>query len=106
MSVSDVVIERYGADIRIGEKCSRGFIQAKNPENPDIVRKPLGAGIANDESYLLIAESDAFPCTDGEKMLHCGGLVYEILRIEPIMFGNELSHWEAVMRLRGRETNV
>lgn len=106
MSVSDEVIMRFGADIRIGDTCSKGIIWPKAPDNSYITRKPLAQGVANDESYMLIAASDAMNGTAGERTLICRGLEYEILRAGPVMLGGELSHWEAVMRLKGAVQNA
>ena len=110
MKLSDTVIKRYGDEIRVcsgsTETVSRGFVWAKSPENADIVRRPLPAGITNDEAYMLIAAADAMDSAVGEKTLVCRGLEYEILRTEPIFIGTELSHWESVMRLKGAADNV
>lgn len=106
MSISDEVIMRYGKDIRIGSTESRGFIRPKAADDPNITRKPLAPGISNDESYLLIAAAGAMTGMPDERTLVCGGLEYEILRVHPLFIGEELSHWEAVMRLKGAVSNA
>ena len=106
MSIADDVIFCYGTEIAVGDISSKGIVFPKAPENAHIVHRPLAPGVANDESYMLIAATETLPEAKVGAKLCAGGLEYEILRFEPIMLGTELSHWEAVMRLRGAEPYV
>lgn len=56
--------------------------------------------------FLLFAPPDGFSLQDRyqEITLVHKGLSYALLRLEPLYFGEQLSHWEGVLRLIGEET--
>ncbi len=60
------------------------------------------AGGVKRAEFLLIAERSAFPEGETGVYIVCGGDRYELLRADKMMLGDEICHWEGVLRFCGR----
>lgn len=98
MSISSSVIENYGEKMTVGEANAKGFISAIDWLDDEITKTPLAAGVKNGARYRLITNA-AHPA---EKMrVRCGGLEYEITRVEQVRIFGSFSHNECILRLKG-----
>lgn len=103
MSISATVIENYGEKMTVGDAAAKGFISAIDGLNDEITKTPLVPGVKNGARYRLITNA-AHPA---EKMrVRCGGLEYEITRVEQVRIFGSFSHNECILRLKGRCADV
>lgn len=103
MSISASVIENYGEKMTVGECTAKGFISAIDEQNDEITKTPLAAGVKNGARYRLITNA-AHPV---EKMrVRCGGIEYEITRVEQVRIFGSFSHNECILRPKGRCADV
>ena len=68
---------------------------------------PTPPGITDRRKYLLVAPPEVF-CGQHEgcrATVSGGGMLYELLRAEPMTLAGEITHWEGVLRKVGRDAN-
>lgn len=110
MSVSSSILTSFGREITVAAdgktQSFRGIISPLNAKKTDSTRELLPAGLELDLRYYLICEASALSDGRPGKKIAADGAEYELLRAEPVYFGSELSHWEAVLRLLRRADNV
>ena len=100
--ISDSIIAAYGESISFSGNSAKGFISPIDPKNAENKHIPLPTGVANEARYLLITSAEI---SEGETVTaHSEN--YEALRCEPIYFAGEVSHYECVLRPKGRLSNV
>lgn len=102
MTISRNVINAYGENISCENESFKAFISPIEPKNAENKHLPFPAGVANEARYLLICADEiserSIVSTHDER--------YEVLRTEPIYFAGEISHYECVLRPKGRLSNV
>ena len=104
---ADECIKKYGAELCVKSaetpagRTGRGFISPAAPRDGENAWRALPPGYYNRERYLLTASRDAIADGETERSVSCGGAEYELLRVELVKVGDEVSHWEGVMRLKG-----
>ncbi|WP_276856882.1 hypothetical protein [Intestinimonas timonensis] len=64
-------------------------------------RRPSPLGLARKDRFLYLGEPD-LPLSMGDRVT-CLGVDYEVQAAQPILVGEVLSHWWAVLRMRDRE---
>lgn len=102
MTVSANVISAYGEEVSCGSQSFKGFLSPIEPKNAENKHIPCPAGVANEARYLLITAENV-----GEGETVCArSESFEVLRTEPIYFAGEVSHYECVLRPKGRLGNV
>lgn len=107
MNISEKVIFKYGEKIKVNNvDGARGFISDIDLKSPEKAVMPMAPGIGNKARYLLIINAAALANGDGGKNVKCNGLEYELLHAEPIIFEGAISHWEGILRLKGRCANA
>lgn len=95
-------IDRFGDSIEIGENAAKGFVLPMHPKDGDIHRQPYSIGVENGERYLLIS---CAAVNEGDTVLH-GADCFEVCRSTAVYFADAISHYEAVLRPKGRSGNV
>ncbi len=100
--ISDNIISAYGEVISCENTSAKGFISPIDPKNAENKHIPLPAGVANEARYLLITNINI--AEGGSVVAH--GENYEVLRTEPIYFSGAVSHYECVLRPKGRLSDV
>lgn len=79
----------------------RGFIEPVNPADTESLRKNAMPGTAYRGKYLLIAPAGLINPEETKLSVHCDGVEYEVLRVEPVGGGSH-THWEGIMRMKGK----
>lgn len=106
MSSCSGILAAFGRELTVscGKETivSRGIISPLNAKKTDKTRELLPAGLDVDLRYFLICDAAALPDAEPGRKIGIGGAEYELLRAEPVYFGAELSHWEAVLRFLRR----
>lgn len=106
MSVCSGILAAFGRKLTVscGKETivSRGIISPLNAKKTNETRELLEAGLDIDLRYFLVCDAEALPDGEPGRKIEIGGAEYELLRAEPVYFGAELSHWEAVLRLLRR----
>lgn len=102
MIVSENIIAAYGETVNYEGVPCKGFISPIDPKNAENKHLPLPAGIANEARYLLIT---GVSVAEGASVI-AHAEEYEVLRTEPIYFAGEVSHYECVLRPKGRVSDV
>lgn len=102
MTVSANVISAYGEEISCGNLSFKGFLSPIEPKNAENKHIPCPAGVANEARYLLITMENI---SEGETVC-ARSENFEVLRTEPIYFAGGVSHYECVLRPKGRLTDV
>lgn len=84
----------------------QGVIQATSTQNDRQFNLPVPQGLNDKRRFLLIAPPEAFSPDDWFKTLEIvhKDLRYEVLRIDAMFLGNDVTHWEGILRLVGRNT--
>lgn len=78
------------------------YIEPLTPQSTSKLHIKSKAGGIKKEEFLLIAGMDSFPNGEENVRLVCRGLEYDLIRADICYLGSEPSHWEAVLRLRGK----
>lgn len=104
MKLSHNVFTRYGEDISLNGTQTKGFISPVNAKKYDNIKKPVAVGVKNGAEFLLLCPEEMAPC-GGDIIIH-KGRTFETLRAEAEYFCGEVSHYEAVMRPKGGDTDV
>jgi hypothetical protein len=103
-------IEMYGRSMTLYSKQRplarkiRAFLQPINQEEHTSQRKASAPGYFDKRTYLFIAAPYALDSCETEISVICGGIEYELLRAELMMLGDEVTHWEGILRPVGRVT--
>lgn len=98
---------KYGRDLNVKSaecpagRAARGFISPLHATDTENQRKSTRPGKVRGEKYLLIAEYAAIGDGETEVTVTADGKVYEVLRAEPVYAGENIGHWEGVLRLKG-----
>ena len=100
--ISDNIISAYGEAISYENTSAKGFISPIDPKNAENKHIPLPTGVANEARYLLITNINI--AEGGSVITHSEE--YEVLRTEPIYFSGAVSHYECVLRPKGRLSDV
>lgn len=82
-------------------RSGRGFIQPVSLADTENVRKSAMPGTVSRAKYLLIAPTELMRPEETKVTVSCDGVEYELLRLEP-MGGAALTHWEGIIRMKGR----
>lgn len=101
-------IRRLGQEMKLysnecpGGRSFYGRIEPVRRSSTEKLHIRTRAGGVKHAEFLLIAESGSFP--DGETGVYivCGGERFELMRADRMMLGNELCHWEGILRLCGK----
>lgn len=79
-----------------------GYIEPLTPQSTSKLHVRTKAGGVKKEEFLLIAGTDSFPNGTENVRLVCNGLEYDLIRADKFYLASEFTHWEAVLRLRGK----
>lgn len=79
---------------------AKGFVLPIQPGDADKARRVSPGGIYDRERYSLIAEPAAISAGETDITVSCGTGEYELLRLEQVCVGPDVSHLEGVMRLK------
>lgn len=102
MTISANVISAYGEVISHSNQSFKGFLSPIEPKNAENKHIPCPAGVANEARYLLITVENV---AEGETVC-ARSESFEVLRTEPIYFAGEVSHYECILRPKGRLSDV
>lgn len=100
--IAEKVIRRFGEALSIDGNAAKGFLQPMHPKDADINKRPLQNGVKNDETFLLITDTKV---KEGDIVVYSGE-AFEVCRSTEVRFMNSVSHFEAVLRSKGRAENV
>jgi len=82
-------------------RAARGFVSPLDGTDTENLRTAARPGRINKERYRLIAESAAIVAGETAVVVTADGISYELLRAEPVFVGENIGHWEGVLRLKG-----
>ena len=82
----------------------KGCIQPASPMDDSVFRLRTKPGVNDKRRFLFICPPELLSLEDLERQIEVqhNSLRYELLRCEPMYIGQELSHWEGVLRCLGR----
>ncbi len=78
-----------------------GHIQPIGQTDTDSLHiQALPGGVRRGKFLLLLGPKD-LKWTDKGAWVSCDGRAYTILRADPMTFGGAITHWEAIVRMKG-----
>lgn len=100
--IAQSVIRRFGEALTVDGKAAKGFLQPMHPKDADINKRPLQSGVKNDETFLLITDTEV---KEGERIVF-NNEAFEVCRSTELRFMGKASHFEAVLRSKGSAEDV
>jgi len=99
-------IAQYGRDMTVTDTqgvrvVCKGFLQPVDTLTetfPDWFKAP---GTGPENRLFLLAAPEALTLGHTAETVTCGGQIYDVLGMQPIYCGMEITHWEGVVRERG-----
>ena len=76
------------------------FFARLQPEADSDAGVPAKPGVPRKHRFLMIAEAAAFEAGEHCGLLYHGDTVFTVLRLEPVRFGERISHWEGTVKLK------
>lgn len=86
------------------ETLCKGFLQPVNTLDYDGVALFQAPGMASKVEYLLLIPPEAVRPGQKAETVLCGGETYEVLALQGIFCGENLTHWEGAARKKGGGT--